>query len=156
MKYIHLPNDTGIEFDRYAAYILPIRDSFPLNIRQLVSDPKFYDLSSEETFHDANIEEIRIQEIPPDRNLKISSSVSIHILLNGARRKTRLEYRGVRRYRVKGENDFGYFDSFHSDLYTHEFRIEEDGIFVHEIEFVTASGIEIAFEELDFKQEVYE
>ena len=77
MKYIHLPNDTGIEFDRYAAYILPIRDSFPLNIRQLVSDPKFCNLSSEETLHDANVAEIQIREIPSDRNLEISSSVSI-------------------------------------------------------------------------------
>lgn len=156
MKYIKVPGDDAIQFGRYAAYIAGVRDRFPEAIRSLVSESRYYDLSSAESLHDAHLVELTISEMPVDDKGEIPSSVRIQICLNGPRRKMKLEYRGVTRYVVRGENDFGYFDSFHSDLYTHEFRIEEGGAYIHEIAFVTASSIEISFQELAFSQEEYE
>lgn len=156
MKYIHIPGDDAIEWDRYYAYIEPLKDSFPAHFRDLATNSVYYDLSSAESLHDAKLADLRITELPPDEIAEIPSILHIHIELRGARRRTNLLYKDVRRYGLTGENDFGYFDSFHSDLYTHEFRIETDGYFTHEMEFVTASRFLIEFKDLEVTQQEYE
>jgi len=39
-----------------------------------------------------------------------------------------------------------YFKAYHGDLYAHEFRIEKENEFIHELAFVTGASIIIHFE----------
>lgn len=155
MKYIQTPDDGCINFDRYESYIRTIVERFPAHLQSLVSEPRFYDLSSLETFHDAKLRSLVIRELPSNDKEMIPSSVEIAIGFDGAYRKMDLVYSRVRRYSVRGRNDIGYFDSFHSDLITHEFRIENDGSYVHEMAFATNSTIEIEFEDMRYAQKEY-
>lgn len=155
MKYIQVPGEDSILFDRYEEYITPNLDRFPSHLRELVSQPRYFDLNSPETLHDAHLIKLEVKENPASIDGMVPSSVNINILLNGAYRKIKLHYGKVRRYAFRGCNDMGYFDSFHSDLITHEFRIENNGFFIHELSFATDSAFEVEFAELRFEQEEY-
>lgn len=159
MKYILLPGENMIMFGRYQDYILPLRDQIPESFRDLATESRYYDLNSSETLHDARISKIIVSETAGDQENEVESAVSLRIELCGGYRQIFLEYENVTRYQIIGPNynpgDMIYFDAYHGDLFTHEFRIAKEKEFIHELAFVTDASIVIHFESMRHWSEDY-
>jgi len=155
MKYICTEDDDSIMFDRYLNYILPLKEGIPEEFRDLATESRFYDPASSESLHDARPSKVNISETVGNQVTNEPSCVSIFMEFRGARRMIFLEYSGVTNYCMKGPDSPTYFDTYHGDLFTHEFRIEKEGEFIHEIAFVTGASMIIAFKSLRHWSEEY-
>jgi hypothetical protein len=128
-----------IDFDRYQKYLVTIEDKLPAHIYAFASDPKYYDLQSPTSLHDAWLEECTIKENGTGERNEIRM-IEVHLTLLGPfhDRQIHLRYHGVSSYSFETlnhpENSRETLKN-HGDLYTHEIRLSPDGSLIHELLF---------------------
>jgi hypothetical protein len=157
MEHIINPESKGIDFDRYLAYLKTIQNKVPEHIYAFASDSRYFDFSSKTSLHDAWLESMTVRENTlglrnEDRRLEIQ------LCLFGPYhdRHIHLKYSGVERYTFSTPSRHGeprYTHTAHGDLLTHEIRLGENGLFVHEILFERGSTFLIEFADFSHHEE---
>ena len=158
MKHI-ISDDGGIDYDRYTRYLGTVQGHMPEHVFAFASDSRHFDLDSPTSLHDAWLESLSICESATGEG-RSPRTTRIDIVLLGPQhdREILLRYENVARYRLSLENDgdrrFG--PPSHGDLYTHEVRIEEDGMLVHELLFVDGGSMSITCRDLGHSERMRE
>jgi hypothetical protein len=155
MDYI-LDKDTGqINFDPYFEYLKSVKESLPPHVYAFASDSRHYDLQSHGSLHDAWLESFTISEISGGETRQMEARMCLlgpfHDL------KIHLHYIGVESYRLdaparSGEARFTH--AGHGDLLTHEIRLGEDGLLVHELQFERGGTIFIECKDIVHVEEI--
>ena len=139
MDYIVNSETEGIDFTKYATYIASIRSEISPHVYSLASDPRFFDLSSHSSFHDAWLESVTIREVASGERKEIRRLEVILSLLGPFHdRRIQMHYTGVTRYTFDALPHYGvprYDHTAHGDLFTHEIRLGHDGLLIHELLF---------------------
>ena len=120
MLHIHRNDESTIEFGRYLEALEYYRDRLPKHVAHFASDEERFVLSHPKSLHDAGLERMTISEAAG--KVGRMASVEIELLLLGQQgdRHIRITYRGVVRYKIRGEREqFGSADSYHGDIFTH-------------------------------------
>lgn len=135
-------------FDLYLQYLEAIKSKLPLQVFEFASNEERHNLHSAHSLHDAWLTSLTVKENrQTQRPFEPKPTVELVILGPKHDRDIILSYEGVFSYRVEGEqNAYNAADTFHGDLDRHEVRVSEDGLVVHEIEFVSRSRIIITCE----------
>ena len=139
MEHIINAQTEGIDFTRYAAYIESIRHKLPPHIYSFASGPRYFDLSSHSSLHDAWLESLTVREVASGPSQEIRR-IEIELCFLGPfhDRRIRLHYTGVARYTFTTPPRYGeprFEHAAHGDLLTHEIRLGHDGLFIHELLF---------------------
>jgi hypothetical protein len=139
MEHIVNSETEGIDFGRYSAYIESIRDKLPPHVYSFASDPRYFDLSSHSSLHDAWLESVCVREVARGERHQIRRmEISIALLGPFHDRRIHLHYRGVTRYSLGAPPRYGeprYEHTAHGDLFTHEIRLGHNGLLIHELLF---------------------
>ncbi len=137
MEHIINGHTEGIDFTRYAAYIESIRDKLPAHIYSFASDPRYFDLSSHSSLHDAWLESLIVREASSGQRHEIRRlEIALCFLGPFHDRHIHLNYTGVTRYTFTTPpryDDPRYEHTAHGDLLTHEIRLGHEGLFIHEL-----------------------
>lgn len=157
MKHIIDPTTDGIDFSRYLDYLDSIRSRLPAHIYSFAADSRHFDLQSEESLHDAWLEALTIKETA-SHETDAARRISIHLCLLGPFRDRRihLHYSGVERYLLDTPARPGvprYMHTAHGDLLTHEVRIGDSGLLVHELAFERGSTLLIECADFQHSEE---
>jgi hypothetical protein len=139
MDHIINSQTEGIDWTRYSAYVEAIRQKLPAHVYSFASDPRYFDLSSHSSLHDAWLESLSVREVSIGKRSE-SRRMEITISLLGPfhDRRIHLQYTGVTRYSFAAPPRYGeprYHHTAHGDLFTHEVRLGPEGLFVHELLF---------------------
>ncbi|GAA5497272.1 hypothetical protein Rhal01_03465 [Rubritalea halochordaticola] len=142
MKYILSEEDDVIQFGKYLDALAKYRDQLPDEVAQFAEDESRFCLQGGGTLHDAWIETITVREKRAAGD--DASSCEIELVLLGPLhdRRIQLRYLGVKAYTVDGRGENG-FQAFHGDIHTHEVRLSDDGLVVHEIVGVDEFRIQV-------------
>lgn len=139
MEHIINPHTKEIDFTRYAAYIESVRDKLPAHIFAFASDPRYFDLSSHSSLHDAWLESLIVREVASGQRQEIRGlEIALSFLGPFHGRRIHLNYTGVTRYTftvLPRYGDLNYEHAAHGNLLTHEIRLRDHGLFVHEFLF---------------------
>ena len=162
MKYIYYDED-GTHFDSYFKYLETVRDKMPPHVYQFASDYKYYNLDSHSSLHDAWLDYLKIIEpAQGDRKQNRTIEIQARFLAPFHDKRIYLTYKNVIGFELKTPECFETYpgSSFqreggHGDLYTHEIRIEEDSILVHEIEFFEGSNFVIKCRDIFHSEKDY-
>ena len=138
MEFIY-PEPGRIDFDRYARYVESIRDRLPKHVHAFASDPRFFNITSNSSLHDAWLESFTVREAASGQRHEIRR-LEIQILLLGPFHdlRTRLHYTDVIGYSAFAPAKPGhprYEHTAHGNLITHEVRLSDNGGLIHEILF---------------------
>ncbi len=134
MQYIK-PKPGQIDYQRYRTYLQSIREKLPEHVFLFAANPQHFDLSSHSSLHDSWLEQLTVRENAKAVRNEIRN-LEIDILLVGPfhDRQIHLHYADVKQYSCSmPPNDRC---ATHGDLFTHEIRLSEAGLIVHELEFV--------------------
>jgi len=151
----HILNDEtgGIDFDRYLRYLNSIQDRLPIHVYSFASDSRNFDFHSRSSLHDAWLDTITINETASgDRNDVRRIAINICLLGPYHDRKIHLHYTGVERYQFDTPTRHGdprFNHTGHGDLFTHEVRLGERSLLIHELEF--ERGTTVLIECADFR-----
>lgn len=148
MKYIINSGEASINFDRYHEYISKHLHLFPEKLRDIASNPIYYDLQSPESLHDARLEQLTFRELGAD-------NATLFFKWKGANAIIEIQYYLSSFFMLKGKQEANFTGAFFGDLYTHEFRLEDTG-FLHEIQMTSGSSFEIAFLDLEINYTCYD
>jgi hypothetical protein len=139
MDHIINPQTEGIDFRRYAAYVASIRDRLAPHVYAFVSDPRHFDLTSHSSLHDAWLESLSVREAATGEHREIRRmEITLDLLGPFHDRRIHLRYMGVTSYRFAAPPRSGeprFERTAHGDLITHEIRLGQDGLLVHELRF---------------------
>lgn len=151
----HILNDetSQIDFDTYLRYLNSIQDRLPIHVYSFASDSRHFDLRSRSSLHDAWLNAITVSEMVSGDRSEVRR-IAIHICLLGSYhdRKIHLHYNGVERYQLDTPTRHGdprFTHIGHGDLLTHEVRLGEQGLLIHELKF--ERGATILIECADFR-----
>jgi hypothetical protein len=99
MKYILNAQCEGIDFSTYLKYINSIQYKLPIHIYAFASDPRYFDLSSKTSLHDAWLENLAIKDVVSgeDRQ-KRHLDAQLCLLGSFHHRYIYLDYSGVTKY----------------------------------------------------------
>ncbi|HEX4140892.1 MAG TPA: hypothetical protein VHY09_11130 [Candidatus Methylacidiphilales bacterium] len=143
MKYIVSPNpnEPGIWYGRYLEYLKTIKGSLPAHIYEFASDERYFTLNSPHSLHDSWLDSVEVLESRnPNRPFEPRCAITLKLLGQLHDRRIILEYEGVNFYDLSGRrNPFNWADTLHGDIFTHEVRVEKEGLLTHEIGFVSES-----------------
>jgi hypothetical protein len=143
MEHIINSETEGIDFTRYSAYIVSIRDMIPAHVHSFAADSRYFDLSSPSSLHDSWLESLTVREVASGVRKEIRRmEVTISLLGPLHDRRIHLHYRGVTLYKFSAPPHYGEprFDhTAHGDLFTHEIRLGHGGLLIHELLFESDS-----------------
>jgi len=136
-------------FADYQHYLETNKDKLPPHAYEFAIDMNRHRLDSPHSLHDAWMTSITIKE---NRNpvFPFQPQPSIEIALLGQMRDRTilLCYSGIAHYQIEGyENPYNSDDTFQGDISWHEVRLNEEGLLIHEIHFVSESKIMIVCED---------
>jgi hypothetical protein len=153
MEYIANSQTEGINYARYAVYVEYIREQLPPHIYDFASNPCYFDLTSRSSLHDAWLESTIVKEVANGERHEIRRmEISICLLGPFHDRRIHLHYTGVTRYLLAAPPRYGekkYEKTAHGNLLTHEIRLGQDGLLVHELLF--ERGATTLIECVDFR-----
>lgn len=132
MEYILNPNSEGIDFPSYRRYLDTIQRNLPPHVYAFASDESRYNGSSPDSLHDAWLESLTIQEIAAGSH--------------------NLTYTGV----SPQYEEPRYTHTALGDLYTHELRLGNNGLLIHEILFERDATILIECTDMRHSWELFE
>ena len=141
MEHIVNAATAGIDFDftRYSAYVASIRHKLPPHVYSFASDGRYFDLSSHSSLHDAWLETLTVREAASgDRHQVRRMEVALCLLGPFHDRRIHLYYTGVTRYTFTAPPRYReprYEHTAHGDLLTHEIRLGNDDLLIHEFLF---------------------
>jgi hypothetical protein len=139
MEHILNSEVDGIDFDRYRAYIGSIRSKLPAHVYAFASNPEHFNLESRSSLHDAWLETLTLREAASgERNHIRILEINICLLGHYHDRRIHLAYTGVTQYSFVMPPRHGhprYKHTAHGDLFTHEIRLGNSGLFLHELLF---------------------
>ena len=156
MKYILNKDDNSINFEPYATYLETIKAKLPTHVFEFASNPKFYNLSSRSSLHDAWLEYLTISEPSTGERNEVRKLEIIIMLLGPCHdRNIQLKYFNVEKYDFSsparpGEPRFTH--TAHGDLHTHEVRISKTGLIEHELLFERGTCILIECKDLEHSE----
>jgi hypothetical protein len=158
MEYILNSETDGIDFDKYLKYLNSIQNRLPAHIYSFASDLRYFDLHSHSSLHDAWLDSIMTSEMTTGDRSQVRR-IEIRICLLGAYhdRRIHLHYTGVERYVQEaparhGEPRFDH--TGHGDLITHEIRLGENGLFIHELLFERGATFLIECKDIRHSEEM--
>ena len=139
MHHILNSQTFGIDFDLYASYVESIRHKIPEHVYAFASDPQHFDLTSHSSLHDSWIDTLTVREVKENTNSE-ARKLEVILRLFGPfhDRYINFRYVGVTEYSFVMPSRIGhprYQHISHGDLYTHEVRMDADGLLTHEILF---------------------
>jgi hypothetical protein len=143
MEHIVNSETEGVRVDinwtRYSRYVESIRDQLPSHVFAFASDSRHFDISSHSSLHDAWLESLTVREAASGERQEIRTmEVAISLLGPFHDRRIHLHYTGVTRYTFSAPPQYGeprYEHTAHGDLLTHEVRLGQNGLLIHELLF---------------------
>lgn len=128
-----------IDYRRYAAYLETIRGELSAHVYAFAANPDHFDFQSHSSLHDSWLESFCIHERGEGERSQIRS-VEISLCLLGAfhDRQIHLHYTGVKAYEVSMPPSAS---GHPRDLFTHEVRLGDSGLVIHELGFVNDGKI---------------
>ena len=135
MFILYTDNDPD-GYVNYQEYLKANENSFPTNAFKLATSEWYYNFSDHRCPHDAWLEHFTLKT---ENKLHDQKSIDIHLCLLGAYHDMFLEfhYKNVREYNLTGQN----FPSNQEDWIIDEFRMNKNGLLIHEIEWAQKSDI---------------
>ena len=139
MEHILNSETEGYDWIRYSHYVESIRDLLPSHVYAFASDSRYFDLNSHSSLHDAWLESLTVREVASGERRDIRKmEITITLLGPYHDQLIHLQYIGVTGYTFNaptrhGENRFEH--TAHGDLLTHEVRLSQSGLLIHELLF---------------------
>jgi len=157
MEYILNSEIDGIDFDRYSAYVESIRSRLQPHIYAFASNPSYFDLHSHSSLHDAWLEKLTVRETSMGERNQLRQ-LEIHLCLLGPYhdRWIHLNYVGVAQYSIVTPPKYAeprYRHTAHGDLLTHEIRLGQNGLLLHELLFERGSTLLIECADITHSEE---
>lgn len=158
MEYILNSEREGIDFGRYSAYVESIRSRLPEHVYAFASDPSHFNLDSHSSLHDAWLEDLVIRETAMGERNQIRQ-LEIHLRLLGPYhdRWIHLNYFGVAQYSLVMPPKYSeprYKHTAHGDLITHEIRLGQNALLLHEFLFERDSTLLIECADITHSEEI--
>ncbi len=149
MRYILDELGGPVEYGRYTAYLATIRHRLPANVYEFASSPANFELGSHSSLHDAWLESFSITEpAGGERNELRSIDIRSSYLGPFHDKRILINYIDVVSYSIQTPPGFRLPPSYrtgHGDLITHEIRLQDDDLMIHELLFSRGSVFEICF-----------
>jgi hypothetical protein len=150
--------DLTIDFTRYSIYVDSIRHELPPHVYSFASDPRYFNLDSHSSLHDAWLESFTVREAASADQPEIRRmEIAIALLGPFHDRRIHLHYTGVSQYSFSAPPRYGkprYEHTAHGDLFTHEIRLGHDGLLVHELLFERDSTFLIECSDIRHSEEI--
>lgn len=141
MIYILNSESDFIDFKRYSTYIASVRHKLPPHVHSFASDPRYFNPTSPSSLHDAWLETAVVREAASGKRHEVRQMEIVLTLLGPCHdRRIHLHYTGITRYSLGAPPRCGearYEQVAHGDLITHEIRLGDDGLLIHELLFET-------------------
>ena len=158
MEHILNSEVDGIDFDRYRAYVESIKSRLPAHVYAFASNPSYFNLDSHSSLHDAWLEKLKVREIATGERDQVRQ-LEIHLCLFGPYhdRWIHLNYVGVAQYSFVTPPKYvepRYKHTAHGDLLTHEIRLGQNGLFIHELLFERGSTLLIECADIRHSEEI--
>jgi len=138
MDYIY-KKPGEIDYLNYEKYLPSIRGKLPEHVYAFAANPDHFNLESRSSLHDAWLESIVVNEIATgERNEIRQLEVKLSLLGPFHDRRIHLHYTGVAQYSFKASPKYdqsGLQHTAHGDLFTHEIRLGNNGLIIHELLF---------------------
>ena len=158
MEYIVNAETEGIDFTRYFPYITSLRDLIPAHVYSFASDSRYFDLTSHSSLHDSWLESLTIREVASGERREIRrAEITITLLAPFHDRLIHLYYSGVAHYSFAApphSKQVKFDRTAHGDLYTHEVRLGDDGLLIHELLFENGSTFLIECSDIRHSEEM--
>ncbi len=144
MAFILSENRSNIEeivsnFEKYFKYLENIKRQFPESLYQLATSDWYYDSREHRCPHDSWLEGLSIEESGTgERNEIRSTSITINLLGAFHDGHIKLHYPGVTNYSLGHKVETTHpneLNQGHGDWRYDEFRLSENGLVLHEIEW---------------------
>lgn len=138
MEYIY-KKPGEIDYTNYGKYLQSIRGKLPEHVYAFAANPDHFNLESHSSLHDAWLESVVVNEVATGERSEIRQ-LEVKLSLLGAfhDRRIHLHYTGVAQYSFKAppKYDQSRFQHIaHGDLFTHEIRLGNNGLIIHELLF---------------------
>jgi len=138
MEHIISSTPGEIDYWRYHHYVESIRNRLPSHVYAFASNFDHFGLESHSSLHDAWLEKLTVDEIAEGERQE-TRRLGIRLSLLGPfyDRRIHLHDTGVTRYCFDTPPRYGNprFTG-HGDLFTHEIRLGQNGLLVHELMFM--------------------
>ncbi|MCB1591601.1 MAG: hypothetical protein KDI90_04025, partial [Alphaproteobacteria bacterium] len=117
----------------------------------------FLDNDSPHSLHDSWITSFQVNEVRnPERPFDPKVYIELHLLGPMHDRDFLLKYSCVEGYQLYGrKNKLNWADTFHGDILFHEFRLQNDRLFVHEMILRSDSKIQISSGDFSFLETLH-
>lgn len=146
-RYIYEDQDGNTKFDRYFDYLKSVSNEMPATLFQFAGDAKRYELNGNQTLHDAWLTALEVsKDYGPKSN--VQTNVSVSLLLSDHLSCVRLSYVDVISFGCSLSPSFWATKSV--DLLTHEFSVQDKGVYRHFIQFDKDVWIELSFRNFGF------
>jgi hypothetical protein len=159
MEHILNSQTDGVDWTRYSAYVESSRHKLPLHVYSFASDPRYFDLKSHSSLHDAWLETLTVREVASGERQQLRRmEIAMCLLGSFHDRRIHLHYTGVTRYAFNVPPRRGeprYEHTAHGDLGTHEIRLGHDGLLVHELLFERDATFLIECSDIRHSEEVF-
>ena len=144
-------------FDEYLGYLDTIKGEISRNVYEFASDLKRHELENAHSLHDSWITSISVQEKRnPSRPFEPEVIIVLELLGQMHDRDIVLEYKEVKAYRIESiENPYNSGDTFHGDVISHEVRLVEHDLLIHEIVMATDKTIEIVCKNFSCNESIH-
>lgn len=155
MEYMYNFETGVIDFAPYSTYLESIRHLLPAHVYAFASNSNYYDLESPGSLHDSWLETLTVREnASGDR--REARQLEIHLCLYGPYhdRWINLRYIGVTFYSFHTPDNKSREHTAHGDLLTHEIRLGNDGLLIHEILFTTDATLLIECKDIVHSEEI--
>ena len=157
MEYILKSETNGIDFDRYRAYVESIRCELPAHVYAFASNPTYFNLDSHSSLHDAWLEDFTVKEIASgERNQVRQLEIQLRLFGPYHDRWIHLKYIGVAQFSFLTPPKYAeprYQHTAHGDLLTHEVRLGQNGLLLHELLFERGSSVLIECTDIKHSEE---
>ncbi len=149
-------DDVAASFERYRKYLMSVGDRFPPNAFDLANSDWWFNFENHNCPHDAWLEQATIHE-PSSGDRHESRRTELQLTLLGAYHDVRIciSYKGVSGLNIDAPG----LAEGHGDWRYDEFRVSDQGLLIHEIEWarydretrwvVTAEDIEFRTESIE-------
>ena len=140
-------------FTRYRKYLMSVGDQFPPNAFELATSDWWFNFNDRRCPHDSWLEEAVIEE--PSTGLRHEirhTCLSLSLLGAYHDLQISIRYRGVTSLKIDATGLAGGLGNWRYD----EFRITEEGLLIHEVEWMSArthSTWVVVAEDIDYRSE---
>jgi len=139
------------------AYVESIQSRLPAHVYAFASNPSYFDLDSHSSLHDSCLEKLTVRETASERTQV--RELEIHLCLFGPYhdRWIRLNHVGVAQYSFVTPPKYAeprYEHTAHGDLLTHEIRLGQNGLLIHQLLFERGSTLLIDCADIRHSEEI--